>query len=112
MSICRVDFVRLGEHSFASEIDCGIDVKTGTKICADPPVDISVQKILIHPRYHKTAMQMKNDISLLRLAKSVNFTSKVLLLLTFHNKLSPHNFQSSKIQYYLEMYFLNLQRIY
>ena len=77
--IFRVDFVRLGEHSFASEIDCVTDRKTGKEICADPPVNVGVEKILIHPRYHKTPMQMINDISLLRLEKSVKFTSKYLV---------------------------------
>ena len=71
----RVDYVRLGEHSFATEIDCQVDDYTQNKICADPPLDIEVEKILIHPRYHKTAMQITNDIALLRLKDTVNFTS-------------------------------------
>ena len=79
--ILRVDFVRLGEHSFASEIDCVTDRKTGKEICADPPVNVGVEKILIHPRYHKTAMQMMNDIALLRMssffASASDFPSSV-----------------------------------
>ena len=79
----RVDYVRLGEHSFATEIDCRVDVNTQNKICADPPLDIKVEKILIHPRYHKTAMQITNDIALLRLKDTVHFTREILNYILF-----------------------------
>ena len=72
----RVDYVRLGEHSFATKIDCQVNDYSRDKICADPPLDVEVEKILIHPRYHKTAMQITNDIALLRLKYAVNFTRK------------------------------------
>ena len=42
--------------------------------CADPPIDIKVEKIVIHPRYANKDGQMMNDIALIRLAKKVNFT--------------------------------------
>ena len=75
--IHRVDFVRLGEQNFDSAIDCYKDEHTGKKICNDPPIDVKVSKILIHPRYHKTTMQILHDIALLLLVKSVKYTGKV-----------------------------------
>ena len=73
----RVGFVRLGEHTIGNKIDCDIDEKTNQSTCADPPVNINVQRILIHQGYVKvrTGMQLVNDIALLRLERPVNFTS-------------------------------------
>ena len=73
----RVGFVRLGEHTIGNKIDCDIDEKTNQSTCADAPVDINVQRILIHQGYVKvrTGMQLVNDIALLRLERPVNFTS-------------------------------------
>ena len=68
--------MRLGEHTIDSEVDCHEDEHTNTTVCSDPPVDINVEKILIHPRFHETSMQMVDDIALIRLEKSVKFTSK------------------------------------
>lgn len=71
-----MDFVRLGEHTFNRTKDCYVD-KVRNKIeCSDPPVDVKVEKILIHPRYTVDAVegQLKNDIALLRLSDFVNYT--------------------------------------
>ena len=73
----RVGFVRLGEHTIGNKIDCVIDEQTNKSTCADPPIDINVEKILIHQGYAdiRTGMQLVNDIALLRLEHPVNFTS-------------------------------------
>ena len=73
----RIGFVRLGEHTIGKKTDCHIDEKTNQKICADPPVDINVTKILLHPEYIKlsTGLQLEHDIALLRLQRPVKFTS-------------------------------------
>ena len=74
----RVGFVRLGEHTIGNKIDCVVDEITNKSICANPPVDINVEKILMHQGYAKveTGLQLVNDIALLRLENPVNFTSK------------------------------------
>ena len=73
----RVGFVRLGEHTIGNEIDCDIDGKTNQSTCADPPVDIKVQRIHIHQGFvnDNCALQLENDIALLRLEQPVNYTS-------------------------------------
>ena len=68
--------MRLGEHTFGSEIDCFKNELTNKTVCADPSVDVEVEKILIHPRYRQTNVQNENDIALLRLKHSINFTRK------------------------------------
>ena len=71
----RVGFVRLGEHTIGKDIDCHTDEKTNKETCNDPPVDINVQRILLHQKYFETPLQLLNDIALLRLEEPVNFTS-------------------------------------
>ena len=66
----------MGEHAIDTDKDCHEDEQTHKRICADPPMDINVAKIVIHPRFQRKHMQMVDDIGLLRLEKSVNFTSK------------------------------------
>ena len=66
--------MRLGEQKFNQTKDCLIDTKMNKTECADPPIDIKVEKIVIHPRYANKDGQMMNDIALIRLAKKINFT--------------------------------------
>ena len=72
-----MDIVRFGEHTFNKTKDCYVDGSL-TK-CLDPPVNIKVEKVLIHPQYTVNGEegQLKNDIALLRLANSVNYTGRV-----------------------------------
>ena len=73
-----MDFVRLGEHTFNKTKECYIDGSI-TK-CANPPIDIKVEKVLIHPRFTVNGEegQLKNDIALLRLANTVNYTGRII----------------------------------
>ena len=75
----RVDFVRLGEQKFNQTKDCFTNTKMNRTECADPTVDINVEKIIIHPRYSNTDSQMMNDIALIRLANRINFTGMIKL---------------------------------
>ena len=70
----RVDFVRLGEQTFNQTKDCNVEKEKNETSCADPPVDIPVQKIFIHPRYEEVDDQKVHDIALIRLAEKINFT--------------------------------------
>ena len=47
-------------------------------MCANPPIDVKVEQILIHPRYAEVQHQLKNDIALLRLSEHVNYTGMLL----------------------------------
>ena len=73
-----MDKVRLGERTFNNTEDCmeesNIFNHTRTVTCADPYIDVKVEKVLIHPRYDNN--EMIHDICLLRLSQTVNFTSK------------------------------------
>ena len=73
---CRIDFVRLGEHTFNSSNDCQVGIEPNRTICSDPPVNITVQKVDIHPDFKKNPTHLKNDIGLIRLNEKVNYTGK------------------------------------
>ena len=70
----RVDFVRLGEQTFNQTKDCMVGKEDNKTRCADPPQDINVDKIFIHPRYGYKDDQYMNDIALIRLSQKINFT--------------------------------------
>lgn len=58
--------VRLGEHNTETRID-----QQG-EFTNDPPVDIRSEQLIIHKNF--TTNRLENDIALLRLVQSVNFT--------------------------------------
>lgn len=68
--MCR-STVRVGELNISSTIDCE---ETGVeeKICADPHVDIPVEKVIPHENFNIDTL--KNDIALIRLKNSITFT--------------------------------------
>ena len=69
-----MDFVRLGEQTFNQTKDCMVGKEDNKKLCADPPQDIDVEKIFIHPRYKQKDAHLVNDIALIRLSKKIHFT--------------------------------------
>lgn len=64
--------VRLGEYNTDTELDC-ID-EGGDLDCADYPIDSAVERIIPHPEYSSSDWNKYNDIALLRLEKTINFT--------------------------------------
>lgn len=65
--------VRLGEKDARTEIDC--ENQSGEQVCALPPVDVDVERVIKHKDYGQNRFQ--NDIALLRLASAVPFTDSV-----------------------------------
>lgn len=67
--------MRLGEHNTDTTVDC---INDGfEEICQeDPPLDISVEKAIAHERYDPLDTNQYHDIALLRLSKSVKFSSE------------------------------------
>ncbi|XP_017493073.1 PREDICTED: serine protease easter-like [Rhagoletis zephyria] len=63
--------VRLGEWNTRTEQDCEYD-NNGNTFCAPAHRDIDVQTTTIHPQY--SSGSKVNDIALLRLAESVDYT--------------------------------------
>lgn len=60
--------VRLGEYNFATDHDCSFED------CIDKPVDIPIEEVIVHEMYH--AVTLDNDIALVKLVKTVNYTGK------------------------------------
>lgn len=66
--------MRLGEWSTQEEQDC---VSTrGYTDCNDPPLDVSVEEIILHPEYRDNNLNKVHDIALLRLSQDVRFTGE------------------------------------
>ncbi|CAK1550568.1 unnamed protein product [Leptosia nina] len=63
--------VRLGEWNTSSEIDCLNDD------CNLPPVNVPIEKTIVHEGYNAKDGHQQNDIALIRLARNVQFTEFV-----------------------------------
>nr|CAD7198183.1 unnamed protein product [Timema douglasi] len=63
-----LELVRLGELDTSTEQDCE-EPYPGEKICADPVLDINIEKVVKHKRFNIPFL--KNDIALLRLVSEV-----------------------------------------
>ncbi|KAL3286006.1 hypothetical protein HHI36_000520 [Cryptolaemus montrouzieri] len=72
----RIVAVRLGEYNKDSDEDC---IFTGfTKLCLQsPPINVGVERIIVHERYEPRDLDAKNDIALIRLKKEVTYTDYI-----------------------------------
>lgn len=65
--------VRLGEHDTSTVKDCQID-EYGED-CADDAIDVRIEEEITHESYTIRKKSQKYDIGLLRLIRSVQYTS-------------------------------------
>ncbi|XP_053669195.1 CLIP domain-containing serine protease B4-like [Anopheles marshallii] len=63
--------VRLGEWDLSSANDC----QDG--FCSDVPIDLDVEKIIVHSNYDPKDHSYKNDIALIRFTRSVQYSDTV-----------------------------------
>lgn len=61
----------MGEHNIETEKDCDAVYVTD---CADPPLNLAIEKKIIHPQYDEDNIDQTHDIALLKLAESVSFS--------------------------------------
>lgn len=59
---------RLGEWDTSTDPDCVDDD------CADAPMDVSVEQVIVHQGYNARDRHVRNDIALVRLTKPVEWT--------------------------------------
>lgn len=69
--------VRLGEWDINTNPDCELDVR-GRKYCVDPHLDVLIDYVLSHPLYVPSSKDQFNDIALIRMAESVQFTDFII----------------------------------
>uniref|UniRef100_A0A182SLD9 Peptidase S1 domain-containing protein n=1 Tax=Anopheles maculatus TaxID=74869 RepID=A0A182SLD9_9DIPT len=67
----RVYRVRLGEWDQDSDIDC-VD-----GLCNKAPVDVEIEKIIVHNGYSPKDTNRHNDIALIRLARQIEYSSSI-----------------------------------
>lgn len=72
---CR-KYVRLGEFNVRTEPDC-IE-EPNYLSCADAAMDMSVEKITVHPDYKDYSFNKLDDIAVIRLKNPVSFTHFVM----------------------------------
>ncbi|XP_039757565.1 CLIP domain-containing serine protease 14D-like isoform X2 [Pararge aegeria] len=83
--------VRLGEWNTNSPKDCH------QGLCADPPVEIEIESVIIHPKFNKRNLTHA-DIAIIKLKKSVNFTDfiePICLPTTEYIKMQDYQHDSS-----------------
>lgn len=73
------DYIRLGEHSASTDVDCNIvtDQQTGEKYqqCSGPVLDIGIESYVAHPEFDQP--MYTNDLALLRMAREVDFNDYI-----------------------------------
>ncbi|XP_026480263.1 melanization protease 1-like [Ctenocephalides felis] len=69
----KLEGVRLGEHNINTAEDCEIQ-EDGSRLCADPVQDRTVEQVIIHPGYSKS--RNYNDIALIRLSSPADISSE------------------------------------
>ncbi|XP_031619831.1 serine protease easter-like isoform X2 [Contarinia nasturtii] len=68
----KIKSVRLGEHDLRTDIDCDDD-----EVCAPPVVNVDILETFVHEAYDPNSPTQYNDIALMRLSHSVEFTDFV-----------------------------------
>lgn len=75
------------------DVDCDGD------ICANPTVDIAIERLIPHSNYKPFSKSQENDIALIRLAKSISFTDYVKpICLPVENRLQNVNYDGIGLQ--------------
>lgn len=69
--------IRLGEWDTESTVDCVSIGDFSEFYCADPAVDIPVERVIVHEQYARHHRPQLNDIALLRLAEPITTSSWV-----------------------------------
>lgn len=93
----KVFSVRLGEHNLATNPDCE-PLNNGGTICAPPAVDISIAEKIVHEKYKMYSSSSHDDIALIRVAQSINFTEWVKpICLPIARELRNKNFNGKRL---------------
>lgn len=64
--------VRLGEWNTASSRDCD-----SSDHCADPVVDLQIDKVFQHELYNPESISRENDIAVIRLKQKVQYSAYI-----------------------------------
>lgn len=64
--------IRVGEYNTETPEDCILNGMN--QECADAPLDISVEEIIIHDDYKPDTRENRNDIALVRLGRDIKIS--------------------------------------
>ncbi|KAF2895591.1 hypothetical protein ILUMI_10586, partial [Ignelater luminosus] len=68
--------VRLGEYDLTKQRDCS-DSTPGLENCADPPIDVTIEKQIPHELFNRRSKNREHDIALVRLNREVSYSEYV-----------------------------------
>ncbi|XP_055847600.1 serine protease easter-like isoform X2 [Episyrphus balteatus] len=89
--------VRLGEWDTATDRDCEVDTR-GFEDCADPHVDVTIEKVIPHEQYVASSKSQPYDIALIRLSRNVDYTDFIRpICLPLKDILKRSTFDGSKM---------------
>jgi hypothetical protein len=78
--------VRLGEYDTDNDgQDCD---PADLNDCTDPAIQIPIEEIIVHPEYSGSATNNWNDIALLRLDRTIDYTGKSFTSMAAHLRIS------------------------
>lgn len=67
----------LGEYNIETSPDCQFQQRNSIKNCADPVVEVGVEKITVHRQYNDNSKHRHHDIALLRLNADVKYSQYI-----------------------------------
>lgn len=70
------DFVRLGEWDLDTSPDCVYDY-FGEMYCNEVHEDFGIQKVIVHEKFTRNVINIRNDIALLKLDRRVASTESI-----------------------------------
>ncbi len=89
--------VRLGEWNTSSLEDCIVNPNTRVQVCNDP-IDFKIRKKIIHKNYMKTNPYQNDDIALLKLDRSVEFSDFIQpICLPVTTEIYNRNYEGDKM---------------
>lgn len=68
----KLDMVRLGELDLTTNVDC--EEINSVYTCGYPPLDVKIERVIIHEQYSAQHQASPSDIGILKLSETVTFT--------------------------------------
>ncbi|XP_055849494.1 serine protease easter-like [Episyrphus balteatus] len=91
--------VRLGEWDTTTDPDCDRDTQNNSEVCADPHVDVTIEKVTVHEKYNSSLKSQPNNIALIRLSRNVDYTDFIRpICLPLKDTLKQSTFDGNKME--------------
>uniref|UniRef100_U5EUT0 CLIP domain-containing serine protease n=1 Tax=Corethrella appendiculata TaxID=1370023 RepID=U5EUT0_9DIPT len=82
-------FVRLGEYNIHTDPDCVLE-EDDFLDCTDKPMDYVAERIIVHESYNPNSIDKHNDLALIKLNTSAQYTDFIRPICLPHMKFQPN----------------------